>query len=520
MTRRLPATVLAAAVLGLPGAARAQGSVEAGRAVYAKHCSQCHGDTGGGDGPAAKFMYPRPRVFKDNSSYKFRTTPSGTLPLDQDLFDTITRGIPATAMPDFKFLTEGQRWDLVAFIKSLNADFADPDYVSDAVAVEGLAGADPPAASPETLARGAEVYTKNGCGKCHGAGGRGNGTSWPTLKDDWGEVIVPANLTNPETFRGGSTPRDVFRTITTGLNGTPMPAYGGTIALEDRWALVHYVVDLGPPRDKQRDETVVAVRVDALPADGGEAAWQGVRSARFRTLANVIEPPRLFWPAVEFVTVQAVYTDTALALRVQWDDRTRSRGANVDAKYVDRDTKVYLGTDHPDQLAIQFPAGPPDSKERPYFLLGDGKRGVNLWWWRGDADVTTERNAKGSGAVTDQPERDQTLTASVAHDDGRYTLVVQRALDTGDDKRDVVFAPDAFTPIALHVWDGDRGEVGARHALTTWYWLYLQPEVPRRAYIVPPAAFATSFVLLLGVVTMVRRRSTGGGERRQGPAQG
>ena len=83
---------------------------------------------------------------------------------------------------------------------------------------------------------------------CHGELGRGDGTSAPTLKDDWGNPIRPADLTKRWTFRGGPTREDIFRTFTTGLNGTPMPSFAESLTDEERWQLVDYIVSPRPAR--------------------------------------------------------------------------------------------------------------------------------------------------------------------------------------------------------------------------------------------------------------------------------
>ena len=132
-----------------------------------------------------------------------------------------------------------------------------------------------------------------------------------------------------------------------------------------------------PPEN--RDEIVLASRVDAVPADA--EAWAAIEVARFEMLPNIVTAPRLFWGSIDYVSVQAVYTDTELAMRVQWDDRTESKGTNVNHVYEDRDTKVYRATDHPDQFAVQFPVKN-DPTVRPFFMMGDAKRSTNLWWWR------------------------------------------------------------------------------------------------------------------------------------------
>src|SRR5438445_4029024 len=96
-----------------------------GKAVYVKWCSGCHGDGGGGDGPAAATMLPRPRNFT-GAIYKIRSTASGQLPTDADLLRAIDEGLPGTAMPAWKTrLSDGERRDVVAYLKTFSAFFAD-----------------------------------------------------------------------------------------------------------------------------------------------------------------------------------------------------------------------------------------------------------------------------------------------------------------------------------------------------------------------------------------------------------
>lgn len=99
--------------------------------------------------------------------------------------------------------------------------------------------------SLQLVGKGREVYEKAGCGECHGRTGRGDGPSAGQLKDEWGNPIRPADLTR-RPFKGGSTPRDLFRTLITGLGGTPMPSYRDALTDEELWALVYYVDSLAP----------------------------------------------------------------------------------------------------------------------------------------------------------------------------------------------------------------------------------------------------------------------------------
>jgi len=517
--------------------------LEAGLKSYERRCSQCHGLDGAADGPAADYMLPRPRVFKNNPVYKFRTTAGGELPTDQNLFDIITRGIPGSSMPSFDLLPEDERWDLVAAIKSFNEEetaFNDEEMLETALPVEELE-IDPmtaPEATAESIAQGREVFLKAECNKCHGMNGRGNGASWNTIKDLWEDPILPRNLTNPENFRGGRRAYDIFRAISTGLSGSPMPAHRDDYTVEERWAAAHYVMSLGPVDKGQRDETIVATQVDEIP--GEDAGWEDIEQFRFMTTANVIQPPRNFWATIEYVKAQAVYTEDEIALRIQWDDRSQSTGQwcvdgskkdeicvtdedcgtstcggepIVDFEYPRETTDILHGTHHPDQFLVQFPVKTSNPSRRPYFMMGDSKLPVNLWWWRGDTNTLEDKNAKGARNITTQSEQSQTLDGGVSYEDGRYTMVIRRTLTTENARGDIQFEAGKFLPIAFQAWDGERGEVGQRRALTTWYWLYLRPAPEAAPAGLPgirlnyaaPVAFIVSLLFLLGVFALIRR---------------
>ena len=499
------ASVVATLALLFAVPAQAVGDPANGARVYDKRCGQCHGPDGDGKGAGWEFMLPRPRIFKDNSSYKFRTTVAAALPTDQDLFDIITIGIPGSSMPGFAVLPEQERWDLVAYLKSLSEDFEDEEYLEEAVVLEELVTLTPTPSTPEAIERGAALFKENKCNTCHGELGRGNGDAGMALKDDYMNPILPRNLTNPEIYRAGSTPEDIFRTITTGLNGSPMAAYRDSMSVEQRWDVVHFVRSLHPEAKEARDEVIQAMEVETLPTTGDDEAWDATPTARFATLPNIIDPPRLFWSSVEFVTVQALFNKEEVALRVQWDDRTESKGGNIGHRYPDREVSILQGTDHPDQFALQFPVkNDPDT--RPYFLHGDSKRAVTLWHWRGDTGAFEEQVGKGFNAVSTQAEQSQTVTSSVTYDDGRYTMYLRRSLKTEDTRSDVQFEAGSFTPIAFSAWDGDRGEVGNRRSMTTWYWLYLRPPLPETVNTYPPFAFFLTLGLLLILISAVRRR--------------
>jgi cytochrome c oxidase cbb3-type subunit I/II len=224
-----------------------------GHEVYARRCLGCHGAEGDGNGPAATFMHrDRPRNFTWGV-FKFRLTPSGSLPDDGDLLRTITRGVRGTAMPPWHELQDKDRLAVIQYIKYvLAADRSDPAepyffFVEESPKAPIFIG-QPPEPSLALVQKGKDVWQQSKCWECHGQAGRGDGEKAPGLTDDFGFPIPPANLTTGQ-FKSGPDVRDIFRTLTTGLSGTPMPSFGDTVGEADRWALAYYVLSLSAFQD-------------------------------------------------------------------------------------------------------------------------------------------------------------------------------------------------------------------------------------------------------------------------------
>lgn len=213
-----------------------------GKRLYEEKCATCHGVEGKGDGPKAPLFETKPRDFT-RGVFKIRSTPSGSVPSDEDVFQTLTRGMPGSSMPGWGALSTANRRALVAYVKTFSP------RLQQERAKEALEIPSPPAQTAEALREGKELYKDAGCVECHGAEGRGDGTSAPGLTDDWGHKIRPADLTRPETFRGGAAAPDIYRRLMTGLSGTPMPAFGDTLEPEQAWRLVFYVQSLAESRE-------------------------------------------------------------------------------------------------------------------------------------------------------------------------------------------------------------------------------------------------------------------------------
>jgi cytochrome c oxidase cbb3-type subunit 2 len=128
--------------------------------------------------------------------------------------------MPYSSMPPWPLFSDEELTELAYYVKTFSADFASPEQQPKPVELPKA-----PAPGKDAATVGRKAYEDNGCLGCHGNQGRGDGSSAPTLKDDSGRPIRPADLTARWTFRGGGDARDIFRTLSTGLNGTPMPSY-------------------------------------------------------------------------------------------------------------------------------------------------------------------------------------------------------------------------------------------------------------------------------------------------------
>jgi mono/diheme cytochrome c family protein len=210
------------------------GKAKPGKALYQRYCIFCHGPSGDGLGESAPYLDPKPRDFT-KAVFKCRSTPSGTLPLDSDLYDTISRGVHASGMPSWKPLLRQERADLVAYIKTFSTAFEE-EKPGEPVVIPPE-----PQSSPESVKRGADLFQSMNCWQCHGRDGRGHGPSAATLTDSKGYPITPFDFTGGTRFKCGDSDQEMFRDLVTGLDGTPMPSFATAMNADQRWDVVHYI---------------------------------------------------------------------------------------------------------------------------------------------------------------------------------------------------------------------------------------------------------------------------------------
>lgn len=214
-----------------------QGAISGhGRMVYLRNCQSCHGTCGDGNGDYAPTLRIKPRDFA-SGVYKWRSTPTGSLPTDEDLLRTLSRGVPQSGMPAFAGMPEKDRRAVIAYIKSLSSRF-DSEPVEKPIPIPSE-----PAVTLESMKKGRLAYERMGCTACHGAAGNGRGPLALSLTDDDGHPIRPADLTG-SAWKGGCQGEDIYRSIVTGLDGTPMPSFEKQLSPDEAWAMVHYIQSL------------------------------------------------------------------------------------------------------------------------------------------------------------------------------------------------------------------------------------------------------------------------------------
>ncbi|MDE2321727.1 MAG: c-type cytochrome [candidate division NC10 bacterium] len=516
------AAVVALAVsVGAPGltpreAAAAQqpvkGDVVNGKALYEKKCAVCHGPEGKGDGEAEFVLFPKPRNFT-TGVFKIRSTT--TLPTDDDLFGTITHGISGTAMPSWASLNEAERRDVVAFIKGFASRFTEEQ------AGPPIVVPTPPSRSQKLLDLGKHEYTEAGCFKCHGKGGKGDGPSAKKLKDDWDYPIIPYDFTIAGRMKRGSTIRDIYMTLTAGIGGTPMPSYAESLSEEERWGLAYYTLSLAgksAPAPIAQEVTTIRSHVvtGSVPADPSAALWRKAKPVVIRTRTLWLRPNE-----AGPVRVASYHNGQEIGILLEWDDPVGNH-------------EMLRAQDFRDAAAVQFPmlAG------EPHYAMGEHNGPVNTWHWKADweADLARYRdmqdsypnmaydlyqflkespqpggalvrvatashdptyltgwgagnlfsrpsrltpvenlNATGLGTLTSQPSEYQTVKGHGIWADGKWRVVMVRALRT-DNERDTQFKVGATIPVAFAVWDGGQGDRNGQKAVTVWQQLTLDPK--------------------------------------------
>ncbi len=248
--------------------ATAQSPGVSGEAVYKERCAYCHGAEGRGDGAPGAHLTVKPRDLT-SGVYKIRSTESGSLPTDADIMRSISAGLPGSSMPAFKgVIPDDEIAAVITHIKTFSPRFgterAKPVPVPRRVS-----------STESGRARGKTLYSTLECGACHGSDGAGTDAIATEFEDEWGNPIKPTNLTEPWTFRGGRTEKDVYMRLRTGLDGTPMPSYGGVVSDGELYNVAQYVASLArkPAWDMTAEELTAHYEGLSAKSKNDPVAW-------------------------------------------------------------------------------------------------------------------------------------------------------------------------------------------------------------------------------------------------------
>lgn len=251
---------------------------------YMLNCYACHGEDGDGKGPAAAYLRPPPRDFRQGL-FKFGGVSAGELPHNEDLIRLVKRGLTGTAMLPWDLPDESLR-AIVEYIKLFSESptgeeddtyshrWQDPDNELG----ERITASEDPWKGKEKAAviRGAKVYHATAqCSRCHPAYSTkqeiaaynkelldmdtaqfGADMYRSFLRDsDYGVKILPIDFLyhdiktlHPDDNQSEQL-KQLYLTIGAGIGGTAMPAWKGSLSEEDLWSLAYYVQSIYAKKD-------------------------------------------------------------------------------------------------------------------------------------------------------------------------------------------------------------------------------------------------------------------------------
>ncbi len=527
--------------------------VESGKRIYFTKCVWCHGVEGAGDGPGAVRLWPRPRNF-NGGTFKIRHTSSGQLPLiEQDLMATVLHGLPGSAMPSWEgILTEDQRRDVLAFVTTeLVKDrvWQDEEFESFFVLQLDKLVADAPANSAESIKLGSELVVDRKCIECHGLEGRGDGNAF-NLKDDWGFSIQPADWHKCWNFRGSRqdpyNTKNIFRTFSTGLNGTPMPSFADNTTVEERWHIANYVnslcegnqevhaaggvvteeiakellenqdLPIDPLTDKPKSTFVVpSVFVEGdLPKDEHDENWKKTPRRWIGMGGQITHKPRNFVNRIDDIWVQSLYNETHITFMFKWDDRTKSiqqeevdwdpEEVNLEDYGVEEQSPSGTTFDedpfheeslaakqnnyavYNDGIAFQFPVKWQElpAPRKPRYLWGDEQFPVDITKWTADGELAVYEGTGWDQDFTELDFAEEVELVKAEWKNGLWTVIVKRPIKSPYDEVSYLEV-GKYIPMVFFGWDGHNGDVGRKMAVSAFYYLVMDPPIPTTTYIYP-----------------------------------
>ncbi len=513
-------------------------SPPSGKELYALHCAACHGQNGDSKGIAAAFLFPKPRDFRagrfrlvstsnnvptreDLHAVLLRGMPGSSMPPWEHLGQA-----ERDALVDEVLLMrkEGARESFVAYLREeeelteeeiaeeeVQADI--DDYVQ-RFTTPGESRSVPVIESPDTesIARGRDVYFKQSCHSCHGKEGRGDGVE--KMVDGEGFPTSPRDFTLG-IFKGGHDGASLFRRVAYGMPGTPMP---GSSALkpEEVVDLVHFIRSLSSEDMRlaaiMKRAKIFVRAVNAIPEPFDSNAWSEIAQVNLKIMP-------LWWrnDADPNLQIQAIHDGKSIAIRITWKDGSEDKHATRSESFEDA-------------VAMELVRG----NAEPFLGMGSVDQSVDVWFWDADrqtsidvedqypnivADIypfsenlvaTAEYHRKGTlrdeqpsislpalaaknqivpgrsisggsdlgvggpGSVTFRIPKSQLVTAMGQWKEGRWTVVMQRALSVDTPDEGVSLGPGEKASVAFAIWNGSHQDRDGQKLITIWQDLELE----------------------------------------------
>jgi mono/diheme cytochrome c family protein len=289
-------------------------TLKEGRAQFRKYCVNCHGQTGAGDGFAARWQPTLPRDYRQGI-FKFIGTDlkvdGKRKPSRSDLHHTIFFGTDeGSPMPQFSAVfTDAQLQQVVSYVihlsmvgeteyellknvldphgASFSAAELRPALIEQQAKIASLwvaSGRTPIVIEPDpyvtdeqkldAAARGHDLFRDPGigCMACHPRYGR-QALYW---FDSWASIVRTRDLTQSE-FCGGTKPEKLYARIYGGIPGSNMPSYSQLVPTpEERakgidriWQLVHFTRFVSNSSDRESWQTLRDKKNIDLSAEAG-----------------------------------------------------------------------------------------------------------------------------------------------------------------------------------------------------------------------------------------------------------
>ncbi len=452
---------------------------ENGKFLYKRFCSHCHGKKGKGDGTTSYYLTPKPRDIS-RGIFKFHSTQNNSLPLNEDLFNTIYQGIPGTSMPAMgKVLSKENIDSIITYIKSFSPRF-DQEIPNFQIKINAELPYD-----GNSISYGRELYRQLRCGRCHGKEGERSGILEDSLNDTWGETSYVFDLRNPFLYKAGSSSENIYKTLVTGIDGTSMSAYD-FLNEDELWHLVHFlqsqhITELSKSFPNDFVTPIISKwTAEPLTVQPNNLIWDNIPKSKIKMLALQAEKK-----SINFIWIQSIFNQNQIAIRLTWED-------------LSEDNTIKKGQHFIDSAAIQFALGTQPLIKGPFFGMGHPSKPVNIWHWKAKAKnqelkfslnkpnnilfvnpfketSVEELNAEGLGNLVIQPLQSQILNGKANWVNGKWTVVFVRDLLTLDNK-DIQFQINIPLLISFAIWDGSREDKNAKKAVSFWHQMILKND--------------------------------------------